>query len=415
MTKVIIQTYPTVGNLEEMAKYRPIGRNTEMFQRLLEEMRALAVAADDLGYWGISHTEHHFHSEGVELSPDPGLYNLWAGTATKRLHHGQLGYVLPTHDPVRLAERTAMIDQMLQGRFFVGLARGYQSRWCDVLGQRIGVSGSDHGDKERDNLNWSLFREHYRILKMAWTWDLARYPGAYYRIPASREETPPWQPAHGMTDTYGVPGEVDSKGQVKGVSVVPRPYQKPHPPLFQAHSISPRTIGWCAREGVTPIIQFPSLAVCRARGEYYRRQAGEAGRKLQLGDGMGLIRVFHIAEDRGAALAASQKYDDLIWNHWYRYFRYLEFFRLPDEEGEVPKPGELVSERLAGAGMSILGSIDDVKRGVEKTLNEFPAEYLVWHLAWRPMPAEEAIRQLELFATHIMPEFGLEFAGEQAH
>jgi len=27
-----------------------------------------------------------------------------------------------------------------------------------------------------------------------------------------------------MTDTYGVPGEVDSKGQVKGVSVVPRPY-----------------------------------------------------------------------------------------------------------------------------------------------------------------------------------------------
>lgn len=68
MTKVIIQTYPTVGNLEEMAKYRPIGRNTEMFQRLLEEMRALAVAADDLGYWGISHTEHHFHSEGVELS-----------------------------------------------------------------------------------------------------------------------------------------------------------------------------------------------------------------------------------------------------------------------------------------------------------------------------------------------------------
>ena len=141
MTKVIIQTYPTVGNLEEMAKYRPIGRNTEMFQRLLEEMRALAVAADDLGYWGISHTEHHFHSEGVELSPDPGLYNLWAGTATKRLHHGQLGYVLPTHDPVRLAERTAMIDQMLQGRFFVGLARGYQSRWCDVLGQRIGVIG----------------------------------------------------------------------------------------------------------------------------------------------------------------------------------------------------------------------------------------------------------------------------------
>ena len=117
-----------------------------------------------------------------------------------------------------------------------------------------------------------------------------------------------------------------------------------------------------------------------------------------------------------ALIQSGQKhYSEMLSPEYPPSARYLELFRLPDEEGEVPKPGELVSERLAGAGMSILGSIDDVKRGVEKTLNEFPAEYLVWHLAWRPMPAEEAIRQLELFATHIMPEFGLEFAGEQAH
>ena len=30
-----------------------------------------------------------------------------------------------------------MIDHMLAGRFFVGLARGYQRRWVDVLGQRM--------------------------------------------------------------------------------------------------------------------------------------------------------------------------------------------------------------------------------------------------------------------------------------
>jgi alkanesulfonate monooxygenase SsuD/methylene tetrahydromethanopterin reductase-like flavin-dependent oxidoreductase (luciferase family) len=183
MTKVIVQVYPTLGNLEEMEALRPIGRNNGAFQALLDDLMQLALAADVLGYWGLSHTEHHFHSEGLELSPDPGLYNLFLGTRTRRLHHGQLGYVLPSHDPIRLAERTAMIDHMIGGRLFVGMTRGYQTRWVDVLAQRMGTGTADHGDGDADARNWELFREHYRLLKMAWTRDVVRYQGANYQVP----------------------------------------------------------------------------------------------------------------------------------------------------------------------------------------------------------------------------------------
>jgi alkanesulfonate monooxygenase SsuD/methylene tetrahydromethanopterin reductase-like flavin-dependent oxidoreductase (luciferase family) len=195
--------------------------------------------------------------------------------------------------------------------------------------------------------------------------------------------------------------------------VVPRPYQNPHPPLFQAHSISSRTIAWCAREGVIPIIQFPLMETCLSCANYYQQVAASVGRELSIGENLGLIRVFHIGQTREAALAASEAYDSLIWGHWYRYFGYLELFRLPGEIGPVPKANERVADRLAASGMSIIGTIDDVKRGVERILNHLPVDYLVWHLAWRPMPTDEAIRQLELFAEHVMPEFGLVFAGDE--
>lgn len=412
MTKVIVQVYPTLGDKAAMAAMRPIGRNNNAYQSLLDDLLKLALAADDLGYWGLSHTEHHFHSEGLEISPDPGLYNLYCGTRTTRLHHGQLGYVMPSHDPVRLAERTAMIDHMIGGRLFVGMTRGYQSRWVNVLAQRMRTGPANHGDADADARNWELFREHYRIMKLAWTRDVIRYEGANYQIPGPG--TTAWPPAAEITERYGAPGEIGPDGELAGVCVVPRPLQTPHPPLFQGQSISPRTVGWCAREGVTPIVQLPSLKACSALGRYYQSEAAQAGRDLAYGEGMGLIRIFHMAKTRSEAHEASERYDTLIWNDWYRHFGFLEMFRQEGEEGPVPSPGETIAQRLHKVGMAFTGTVDDVKREIEKTLNALPVEYLVWHLAWRPMPTDEAIEQLEIFATQVMPEFGMQFAGDEA-
>jgi alkanesulfonate monooxygenase SsuD/methylene tetrahydromethanopterin reductase-like flavin-dependent oxidoreductase (luciferase family) len=39
---------------------------------------------------------------------------------------------MATQDPIRVAEETAILDHITRGRYFVGFARGYQSRWTNT-------------------------------------------------------------------------------------------------------------------------------------------------------------------------------------------------------------------------------------------------------------------------------------------
>lgn len=409
MPKVIVQIYPSLGDHEEMARRRPIGRDPEAFHSVMNGMKTIAKAMDEMGYWGLSHVEHHFHSEGMELSPDPGLWNLYLGQATTRLMHGQLGFVLPARDPIRLAEKIAMIDHMLEGRLFVGLTRGYQSRWMDVLGQRLHVKASRPDIAEIEERNKELYFEHFRIMKLAWEQDLLQYQSRHYEVPFPYEKgITGWPPSEALTSRYGAPGEVDENGTVLGVSVVPSTYQYPHPPLFQPFSQSRSTVAWAARNGLVPITMFAPIVVAGWFANLYRHEASLAGRDLAPGQSMGLLRSFSIHQSRSDAQDAIEKYDMLAWRDWYGSFGHLAGFRFPDEEGPVPAPGESVSDRLTKVGMIIGGTVDDVKRQLDAQLSEVPFEYLVWHLPYAVMPLEETLEQLDLFANKVMPEFGME-------
>src|SRR5690348_14536765 len=68
VVKVILQLYPQLpAPRDERVLRRPLGRDRELYQSTLAGMHDLARAADDLGLWGISTIEHHFHSEGYEV------------------------------------------------------------------------------------------------------------------------------------------------------------------------------------------------------------------------------------------------------------------------------------------------------------------------------------------------------------
>src|SRR3954469_2135330 len=208
MPGIILQAFPAPGAAGGREKRRPTGRDNEAYQRMLDGLVDLCKAADDLGYWGITHVEHHMHSEGMEISPAPLMLNVYLGQFTKRLRHGQLGLVLPAHDPIRLAEEIAIADHMLRGRLFVGMARGYQARWQNILCQRFGVTSTASDMSEADQRNRLLFNENFAIMKKAWTEDLLQYDGPTYQIPFPPEGIPNWPPAATITGPYGQPGEV---------------------------------------------------------------------------------------------------------------------------------------------------------------------------------------------------------------
>jgi hypothetical protein len=74
----------------------------------------------------------------------------------------------------------------------------------------------------------------------------------------------------------------------------------------------------------------------------------------------------------------------------------------------VPAPGESIGERLMKSGVMIGGTVDMVKRQLEAFLELIPVDHLVWLFHWGIMPRDEGLRQLELFATEVMPEFGIQ-------
>ena len=67
----------------------------------------------------------------------PNSLLLYADLAsrTKNLMMLPMSIVLTTHDPIRVAEDIALLDQLTKGRAGVGLARGYQKRWVQILSQ----------------------------------------------------------------------------------------------------------------------------------------------------------------------------------------------------------------------------------------------------------------------------------------
>jgi hypothetical protein len=72
--KFMILVLPTVpGTLEDRKRLRPIGRNNERYQQMLEELRNIATFAGEAGFDVLATTEHHFHSEGYEACVAPPL------------------------------------------------------------------------------------------------------------------------------------------------------------------------------------------------------------------------------------------------------------------------------------------------------------------------------------------------------
>ena len=393
--KVILQVYPILTDEETMHRQRPVGRKPELYQTMLRNLTHMARTADRLGYWGICHVEHHFHSEGLELSPDPGLLNLYLGMQTEKIRFGQLGYVLPTRDPIRLAEETAIIDHMLKGRFFVGLARGYQRRWSNVLGQKFGVMGTYSDQSDIDRHNREIFEEHFFLMKKAWIEEAIEWNSEWYKIPFPPEGAD-WPPA-AITRELGVPGEVDAEGRSVKVSVVPGPYQKPHPPLFQAFSVSARTIEWCAQQDITPTILPGPLKTVEELAELYARVSQAHGRDYTIGQHNALVREAFIVKSRDQIEEYVQRYTQPVWD-WFGCFGFYEAMRLPGEEGPVPKPGETLAQRMMKSQYLLAGTLDEVKRQAAEIQNRFHFEYwvLLFHIGL--MSTRVADEQLELFA-----------------
>jgi len=284
--KFMLFVLPTVpGTLEDRKRLRPIGRNNERYQQMLDEVRQLAVFADDAGFDVMATTEHHFHSEGYETSVAPLLLYADLAARTKRIKFSPLGLVLPSWDPIRAAEELAVLDHLTKGRIYAGFARGYQIAGSNVMGQQYHVTGAPMDGSSIDNHNRKVYEETLKVIRRPGPRRSFDYDGEYYKVPYPYKEGITRWPVHEWTRTYGAPGEVDDKGVIRKICVVPKPYQQPHPPLFQPFSVSEcPTIRYTAQSSIVPWILVSNPPDFQRLCRTYQEVAAGAGRKLGLGE-----------------------------------------------------------------------------------------------------------------------------------
>ncbi|MDE3097199.1 MAG: LLM class flavin-dependent oxidoreductase [Chloroflexota bacterium] len=385
---------PSIGSRDEIERGMA-GLRGDLYQRMLGELKEQAQLADDLGYDSISFTEHHFHIEGFEISNNPVLLDLFVALHTKRIRVGQLGIVLPAQNPLRVAEDIAMLDHMSGGRANAGFARGYQRRWVDVMAQQMhGIHGATPYQHDRiDQANRQAFEEHFRIIKQAWAEDLMEFHGAYWQIPA---EGTPW--TLDATRLWG--SGVDAGGIVRRIGVVPKPLQKPHPPIFQPFASSENTIRWCAREGVTAILPPMYLAMQNRLYEIYREEAAAAGRTLAPGEGLGVLRDVIVADTDAEAVELWARGAAFCGAAWFAPFGFSSVLAEPG------RAEPLTQEEMLENGLLLVGSPDTVRRQLERLERETPVR---WLFAWTYnglVPHGKILRSLELFATQVLPRAG---------
>ena len=261
---------------------------------------------------------------------------------TTRIRIGTAVQVLPLGHPLRLAEETATLDQISQGRLIFGVGRSAFPRAYNAYGIAYGES------QDR-------FAESLDIIKKAWTEPTCSHHGHYYNF-----------------DNF---------------TLVPQPVQQPHPEIRVAAS-QHDTYGAIGRLGYPAFsaVRASPLSELAAHARAYRAAWSEAGHP---GRGRLYLQVpVYVADSRAAALAEaepgmmrfSQYRADLLRGP-------LNYDEVARDKGIIGTP-DMVAARLAE--LRETAGID----GVSAEIN--PGSML---------SHAQVMRSLRLWCEEVMPRF----------
>ena len=357
------------------------GQRPELYQRYLEEVKDYVRLADDLGYAGYSQPEHHLQIEGFEVTNHPGMFSLFVGLHSKRMKAGIMGYTLPTHNPVRVAEEIATLDHMLKGRLYVGFTRGYHARWVDSYASRPGVSATTPDNAkardELDTLNREVFEESLQIIKKAWTHDVFSHKGKHWQFPPEGGST-----GHPAYAEFGKGMGPD--GRVHEIGIAPLPYQKPYPKIYGGFAGTMRTVDMWAREGGKPIVLASDLDFCDALWTRYMDVANTHGHDIKREDAgaWGGFLMLTDNKDRAKELMAEHTW---FWDKWFIPF----------------------GQRMPNV---LIGSADDIIEQIGKAHDRLKFNELFLMFGQGHLEPAQNNDELEQFIAKVAPRFSVKNA-----
>jgi probable F420-dependent oxidoreductase len=162
-----------------------------MGYRSFDHLRKITETVEDLAFDSIWTSDHVLPVEAFQKSGTPGMYESVSTLAylagiTKKVTIGS-SVLLPLRHPLLLAMMFNTIDHASSGRLRIGYGVG----WYRSEFENMGIPFTKRG---------SVATEQLKIMKMLWTKPSVTYKGEFYTL--------------------------------KGAQVVPKPVQKPHPPIL---------------------------------------------------------------------------------------------------------------------------------------------------------------------------------------
>ena len=360
------------------------------YTQLIEETREIAFYCDQNNWNSIWFTEHHFNYEGMESCTNPLMMCADAAARTSQIRLGQACNVITFHNPIRLAEDIATLDQMSKGRVEVGIGRGVYGREAVHMNKE-----SDLKDQAK---NFRLFSESLDIMKKAWTEDFFSHKGEFYNYPSDNFV---WQ--HDMSPP--IDGVVDKKTNIlKKISVLPKPYQKPHPSIWQVVD-GERSIKWAAENGIKTIMWIPTVKALKKRFEIYRDAKSKVeNREVPLGEGISLVRDMFVAESMEEAKKLAGEHI-INYMRWVCHWRGLGNHMDPGEELPITKNKlDLLTYEFLHKRNLLFGTPDFVVEKIRELQQELNLENL---LVWSNFPGVDHktyMRSIKLFTEEVMPK-----------
>ena len=331
---------------------RPFERSeAEIYREQLEQM----VLADEMGFNSVWLTEHHFSSAPYVpdvsgeycISASPFALACAVSQITRKVRIGTAVKVLPLEHPLRTAEDAAMADILSNGRIDFGAGLGYRKYEFDGL--RVPVEEK----AER-------FREGLKIITGAWTTDEFSYEGRFWSVPR--------------------------------LSLVPRPVQRPHPPVWIATRLgNPDTINYAIDNNYALLIAWASHSDLRATYQLMRDTRMKRGLGAAPFDFTCLRHVFVAESDREARERGRQ---------------YVEYYMKSTAQFR-PIGAHERDEMIFGGPDTVIAAL----RTLEQTAG---VTNLICWMNFGGMPQDTVRRSMRLFAQEVIPAMREPRAAESA-
>jgi alkanesulfonate monooxygenase SsuD/methylene tetrahydromethanopterin reductase-like flavin-dependent oxidoreductase (luciferase family) len=325
------------------------------------EMLDLIALGDTLGFDVAWLAELHFGG-AFSLLASPLMVVPVIAQRTRKIRIGTAVTLLPLHNPLSCAEQAATADLLSGGRLEFGVGRG-------------SIPSQFHGFGVPVSENRGRFDEALEIIRRAWTQERFSYRGTYY--------------------------------QVEDVAVVPRPLQRPHPPIRVAVHTA-ESFAHIGDLGV-PIYSGTTTTALPQLREYmalYRTHLAAAGHAWQ-SDQMALMLPVHV----GATSAAAR---DAMRPGVLKYYKNLEviFSQLPDSYADHLPRLKTIRETIANLpyekffrDQAVFGDAAEVVDRLQAVRDEFGLSQIIcWFDQGAMLPRADVERAMRRFADEVMPK-----------